>query len=247
MTARTEPPAGPWRAPFFVGAGVVAASVTGLGVLLDGVSEHADLSTYDPGITSSVASLRRPGLTVAAEIASVVGSEASVGVLSLVALVWLWFVRRERTRATVFAAAMGAAAVLTVLVKHLVERHRPPAAFVLGPVDNGYSFPSGHTLFSSVFFGMVVMLLVWPAANRGMRSIAVIGAVLASLAVGASRVYLGYHWTTDVIAAWVVAVGVITLAFTATTMLGRLSPSPTPAGSRTSEMTERLDSASSPR
>ena len=75
-----------------------------VGGLVDGVSENADLSSYDPGITSSVASLRRPGLTIAAELASLVGSEVSVGLLSLLVLGWMWFGLRDRARAVLFAA-----------------------------------------------------------------------------------------------------------------------------------------------
>ncbi|EAQ00073.1 hypothetical protein JNB_07879 [Janibacter sp. HTCC2649] len=252
MTTPTDVLADPWRAPVFVGAGVVAASVVGFGALVDGVNEHGDLSAYDPGITSSVASLRRPGWTVVAELASLVGSEVSIGLLSLVALGWLWFVRRDRVQALLFGVAMGAAAVLTVGVKFLVGRHRPPAAFVVGPVDNGFAFPSGHTLFSTVFLGMAVMLLVWPAVGRRGRILSLIVAVLGSLAVGASRVYLGYHWTTDVLGSWVLGVAVLTLALAASTMLGRVALPAFVAGetrrtTTTPGITERADDASSPR
>ncbi|MFC7487621.1 phosphatase PAP2 family protein [Knoellia sp. CPCC 206453] len=216
--ASSPPAAG--RTFLLAAGGVVAASVVAVGGLVDGVNENADLSAYDPGITSSVASLRRTGLTIAAEVASLVGSEVCVAVLSLAALAWLWFVRRDRARAVLFAGAMGLGVVLTLAGKHLVERHRPPAGFVVGPVDTGYSFPSGHTLFSTAFLGLVVMLLIWPSAGRRARVAAVVAAVLASLVIGASRVYLGYHWTTDVIAAWVLGVAVltVTLALASPTM-----------------------------
>jgi len=199
------------RTRVLTGAGIAAVCAAGAAGLVDGVEEHSDLSAYDPDITSSVASLRRPLLTVVAELASLVGSEVSVGLLSLLVLGWMWFAMRERARAVLFAGAMGVGVGLTLVGKHLVARHRPPAAYVVGPVDHGYSFPSGHTLFSTVFLGMVVLLLVWPAAGRVARSAAVVGAVAASLLVGASRVYLGYHWTTDVVAAWVLGVAVIAL------------------------------------
>ena len=222
MLSRTElapltPPTR--RTPLLAAAGVAAASVVAVGGLVDGVSENADLSSYDPGITSSVASLRRPGLTIAAELASLVGSEVSVGLLSLLVLGWMWFGLRDRARAVLFAAAMGAGVVLTIVGKHLVARHRPAAGSVVGPVDTGYSFPSGHTLFSTVFLGLVVMLLVWPTVGRRARLAAVVAAVVGSLVVGASRVYLGYHWTTDVIAAWVLGVAVLAVTSAAAPLM----------------------------
>ncbi|GAB3077925.1 phosphatase PAP2 family protein [Pedococcus soli] len=202
------------RTPALAGAGVAAAALAGFAGLVDGVTENADLTSYDPGIASSVADLRVPGLTFAAEVVSTVGSEVAIGLLTVVTLALLWFVWRERARAVLFGATMAAAGVLTLGVKHLLGRHRPPAAFVVGPVDTGYSFPSGHTLFSTVFIGLVVMLVLWPRAHRRGRVAAVAAWALASAAIGASRVYLGYHWTTDVIAGWVLAVGVLGLALT---------------------------------
>ena len=210
-------------APALAGAGLLVLAVVAFAGLVDGVSEHADLASYDPGITSSVAALRLPGLTFAAEVASTVGSEAAIGVLTALTLVWMWFVRRDRARAALFATTMVVGAAVTLGVKHLLGRHRPAATFVVGPVDHGYSFPSGHTLFSTVFLGLVVMLVVWPRVGRGGRAGALVAGILGSLAIGASRVYLGYHWTTDVIAGWVLAVAVLAAALVAlVTLLPRL-------------------------
>ena len=194
------------------GIGIALAALAGFAGLVDAVTENADLASYDPGITSSVAALRAPSLTFAAEVVSTVGSEVAVGLLTVVALAWLWFARRDRTSALLFGATMAVAAALTLGVKHVLGRHRPPAAFVVGPVDTGYSFPSGHTVFSTVFLGLVAMLVVWPRVGRTGRVGAVVAAVFGSVAMGMSRIYLGYHWTTDVIAGWVMAVAVLALA-----------------------------------
>lgn len=191
--------------------------MAGFAGLVDAVTENADLASYDPGIASSMADLRVPGLTFAAEVVSTVGSEVAVGLLTVAVLALLWFVWRERARAVLFGATMAAAGVLTLGVKHLLGRHRPPAVFVVGPIDTGYSFPSGHTLFSTVFIGLVVMLVVWPRTRLRGRAVAVAAWVAASGAIGASRIYLGYHWTTDVIAGWVLAVGVLAIALTVAT------------------------------
>ncbi|MEP6853963.1 MAG: phosphatase PAP2 family protein [Pedococcus sp.] len=199
------------RTPTFAGAGIAAAALAGFAGLVDGVTENADLASYDPGITSSVADLRAPALTFAAEVVSTVGSEVAIGLFTVLALAWLWFVR-DRAGVLLFGATMAVAAALTLGVKHLLGRHRPPAAFVVGPVDTGYSFPSGHTLFSTVFLGMVTMLVLWPRVGRTGRVAAVAAGVAGSVAMGLSRIYLGYHWMTDVVAGWVLAVAVLAAA-----------------------------------
>ena len=91
------------RTPTFAGAGIAAAALAGFAGLVDGVTENADLATYDPGITSSVADLRAPALTFAAEVVSTVGSEVAIGLFTVLALAWLWFVR-DRAGVLLFGA-----------------------------------------------------------------------------------------------------------------------------------------------
>lgn len=223
--------------PAKVALAVAVAALVAFGGLVDGVTEHADLASYDPGLTAWASTVRFPGLTFVLELATTVGSEVSIGVLSVLTLVWLLVVRRDRHRSFLFAVSMGVAAVLTVGIKHLLGRHRPADAFVVGPVDTGYSFPSGHTLFSTVFLGVLVMLVVWPAVGRRGRIMAVIAWFLASVSIGVSRVYLGYHWATDVMASWALALVVLGLAVAVQTTMKGFRPESSPrvpaAGSTT--------------
>ena len=172
--------------------------------LADAATEHDGPAASDPSITSEMVAHRDQALTTLAQGASLVGSEASVAVLTVLVMVVLVVAHRRGTAVRV-AVAMGGAAALVVGIKHLVLRARPGSVDVLGPVDHGYSFPSGHTLLSSVFVAVVVALLWRRLHSPAARVVAVVSAVLVALLVGASRVYLGYHWATDVAASWLVA------------------------------------------
>ena len=101
------------------------------------------------------------------------------------------------------AVGVSGSVVLDTSLKLLFHRVRPVPFF--GPLPNSYSFPSGHALSSFCFYGILAGLL-----DTRMRSLAVrisiwIAAALLVLAIGVSRIYLGVHYPTDVIAGYVAA------------------------------------------
>jgi undecaprenyl-diphosphatase len=192
-------------------AGVAGLATLGVSWLADAAREHDGPSRLDPVTAAEVLRIRTPTVTDVAHALSLAGGEVVVGTLALVALVWL-VARREPGRAAVVATAIGGSAFLIVAVKTLVGRQRPGLVDRLGPPDTSYSFPSGHTLESAVLLAVVVWLL-WPTASRLARAGLVTGAVVLAVGVGASRVYLGYHWLTDVIASGLVAVGWLSLVW----------------------------------
>jgi membrane-associated phospholipid phosphatase len=182
----------------------VAAATAATAALADAATEHDGLAAHDPTVASDVASNRTTFLTHLAHAASFAGSEGSVAVLTVGVLLMLAGRRRIR-EAAVLGAGMAGAALLVLGVKQLVDRARPGAALRLGGPDGSPSFPSGHTLMTAAFLGLLVWL-VWPhLRTHTARAAVVASAVLGAWAVGASRVYLGYHWMTDVVAAWLVA------------------------------------------
>jgi membrane-associated phospholipid phosphatase len=199
--------------------GLVACLATACVVALaDAVGEHDGPSRLDPRIAAAVVRSRTASLTHVAQAFTWLGSEVVVGGLAMVVLVVL-MVRRQFARATVFAAGMGGSAVLTVAVKLLVGRARPGTVDRLGAVDTTYSFPSGHTLNSAVFLALVVWLLL-PSLRYAGRVVIATAAVGLTIGVAASRVYLGYHWFTDVVASGLVALAWLSVVGLAHSALG---------------------------
>ena len=91
--------------------------------------------------------------------------------------------------------------VINLGLKELAARPRPDAALALVE-ETGYAFPSGHTVFATAFYGGLIYLLGhWGAfPDRPVLRRAIQGALaLFIVAVGASRIYLGAHWPSDVI------------------------------------------------
>lgn len=176
--------------------------------LLDGVMEQDDLAAYDPAVTAAAVSWRSPVLTALARLLTALGSAAALVPFTLLVLAGL-LVRRRRLAATVVAVGMSMSLLLTIGLKGFVGRERPPAVDVLGPDSSGYAFPSGHTLNSTVFFGLVAGLLLLRVQRAWARALVIGGYVVTTLGVGLSRVYLGYHWLTDVMAGWSIGSGVL--------------------------------------
>ena len=127
---------------------------------------------------------------------------------------------RRLRLALILAVVLVVAALFTELVKDFVARPRP----TLDPLvtASGYSFPSGHTLNGTVTYGLLA-LVAWrsrfPLTIR--RAVLVAGVTLPVL-VGLSRIALGVHWPTDVLAGWLAGVAFVALAATLIRMTGAM-------------------------
>ena len=125
------------------------------------------------------------------------GKPATIAVLAVVLAVEETIRTRSRWVAPFLLLVVAGNGMLTTTIKQLADRVRPeinPIAETLGP-----SFPSGHSSWSAAFFAAAALLL---ARGRGRRACSVLAGTAAGLAVAiaASRVLLGVHWLSDVIA-----------------------------------------------
>ncbi len=128
------------------------------------------------------------------------GSAVVLTGLTLLIVGYLWLARRPRL-ALLLAAAIAGGQGLNVGLKQLVARERPEATLHLVEVRSP-SFPSGHSMASSIFYLTVGALLARTTARWSEKLYLMASAVLLTIAVGVSRVYLGVHYPTDVFAAW---------------------------------------------
>ncbi len=112
---------------------------------------------------------------------------------------YLW-VSRLRLWLLAFGASVFGGILLNVLLKNIFQRPRPR---LLNPIlsFDTYSFPSGHTLMATVFYGTLCALVVSRTHAFGWRLLAITAGVLLVVLVGFSRVYLGAHYLSDVLAA----------------------------------------------
>jgi membrane-associated phospholipid phosphatase len=191
--------------------------------LVDSVREGDDFARYDTALAVFLAGHRTALGTLCFALLSQIGRERNIALLAVaVAGLIAWKTRRLRgVWTTACAFALTEATIYTI--KAMVERHRPGAAFSAAPA-HGYSFPSGHATISLVIFAV----LAWQATrlnNRHLRRTIWPIAITLAVAVGASRVYLGVHYLSDIIASWTLAIGILATLFAAIKAIQQSHPS----------------------
>jgi undecaprenyl-diphosphatase len=129
------------------------------------------------------------------DVVTLAGNAVVLGLLTLVALVLL-VRRRDLDRAALVVVVAGGIEVLNALLKLLFHRPRPELAFV--HLDT-YSFPSGHAAGSAAVYGLLAVLVARGLAPWG-RWLVGLGTTALLLAIGFSRLYLGAHYLSDVLA-----------------------------------------------
>ena len=136
-----------------------------------------------------------------------IGSALALLPMTALGAIWLWR-QRERMRVAALLAAVLVTRVGVEIIKALVDRARP--SFDTHPVVvHSQSFPSGHASNSMATF---LALALFVAPERWRRP-AVAAAIVASLAMGATRPVLGVHWPSDVVAGWIFGATVTLLAW----------------------------------
>ncbi|MFD8201019.1 phosphatase PAP2 family protein [Streptomyces sp. NPDC003470] len=131
--------------------------------------------------------------------------------LCALVVVWLWWRRGDRRTAVWLAVTCALGSLLQQVLKAAVDRPRPVWP---DPVDSAHyaAFPSGHAMTATFVCGLLVWLLHHYGAPPGPRRTALTAAVVSVAGVGVTRVWLGVHWTTDVVAGWLLGALVVALA-----------------------------------
>jgi undecaprenyl-diphosphatase len=182
----------------------------GLAVIFAKITEElleGDLHVFDRAI---LLALRRPDdpanplgplwLQVAARDVTSLGSPAVLTLVTLAVLGFLGLKRQWRAALFVLGSICGGTAVSFAL-KELVQRPRPDFVAAVAQTQT-YSFPSGHAFLSAVTFLTLGALLARVQRQAEVKIYLLAVAITITVLVGISRVYIGVHWPTDVLAGW---------------------------------------------
>jgi membrane-associated phospholipid phosphatase len=162
---------------------------------------QGDTQHFDTAIRTWVHRFASPGMTSAMKAISLLGYNILIVELLIAFAFFAWL--RWRRAAVWLAVAMAGSLALDMTLKYAYHRTRPTAFFGVAP--HSYSFPSGHALCSFCFYGVMAGLLSARTKSLAWRLAIWIAATVLIIAIGLSRIYLGVHYPSDVIAGYLAA------------------------------------------
>lgn len=180
---------------------VSALALWGFIGILDGVLEKDAFEHWDQPVLEWLSTHRSPALTGAMTvITNVFGPVLLPLLIAVGAAVWAWRTRKWLDP-LLLVGAMVLSTVISTTVKVIIGRARPEEAFQLIPgLEHSFSFPSGHTTGAATLV-LVTAYLTWRGRRSRRAFIAwSLTAVTVVACVGGSRLYLGYHFLSDVLA-----------------------------------------------
>ena len=192
----------PWRryrANIFLGY-VIIAVVTFLVMAV--LAKTVAYFTFDVSVTKAVQSFNPGWFNVLMNVVSWIGFGPQAYVFTALILLFI-FVSGLKWETVVSLCSVIGTTSLGLGIKFLIDRPRPSADLVnvLGQLKD-FSFPSGHVLYFTVFFGFMIFLAYTLLKASWWRALTLFILFALVALVGVSRVYLGQHWASDVIAAY---------------------------------------------
>lgn len=179
---------------------VGSLGVTGGVVLLVSVLAGHGLTVLDKPVLDLMLDWRTPALTAMMTALAVTFGPIGLPIIVLVVSVTWGIIARHAWRPLLLVAGMVLGVALGQIIGRVVDRQRPPVDLMLLGPDASFSFPSGHVLGAADFVLITAYLVLSRRRDRRGAPLAsvlvAVGIVLAAL----SRIYLGYHWVTDVLA-----------------------------------------------
>ena len=185
-----------------LGLAAAIATLIFFGWLADEVLE-GETRHFDEATRAAIHQLASPLLTTIMRWISFAGSTLALTIGTIIVVVRFAMLKWGR-EAKLFAITMVGAGLLNITLKLAFKRPRPVPFFNLTAPET-YSFPSGHALTSACFFGALAAILTARVKSRRFRIITWVVCTLMFVLIGFSRIYLGVHHTTDVIAGFAAA------------------------------------------
>ena len=164
------------------------------------------LTGFDSNIQTWVRGGLPAGLTRFFKTITMLGNTPVQAIIAIVAVIWLYL--RQYKAEAIFVGASGLlASILIVSLKYIYQRQRPSITHLVHA--SGYSFPSGHSLGTFMILGAIAIVLAQRLEKKESKIVVYAINGLLIFLVGLSRIYVGVHYLTDVLAGFTLAFGLL--------------------------------------
>ena len=164
------------------------------------------MNPFDLNIYNFIFSLQSTWFTLFMRVISSLAS-ATVIIATLICILVLF---KNKKVFYNFAGIALISKIINVIIKNIIKRPRPDVLFRLS-FESGYSFPSAHTMVATCFYGFIIYLILNQVKNKKIKNISTLLLSLLIFLIGISRIYLGVHYATDVIAGFIFGIIVLVL------------------------------------
>ena len=197
--------------------GLVLCGLFTLGAaqVYDEVTDVDGLAVLDQPVLQGAMAARTATLTTVVQAYTNLGGPVGMPLLATAVLALLAWRTRSWEPLLLGAATAAGSLAMTIVGKAAVGRSRPPLVDAVPPFESSFSFPSGHSLNAMALSGIVVYVLVRRQATTWARVVTVVLGAAFAVTMGLTRVYLGHHWLTDVVVAWLLALAWLVVVVTA--------------------------------
>lgn len=185
-----------------IGLGLATVLGWGFAEVYEAVTDGNGIAGFDRPVLEAMVASRTPAMATAVTWFTMTAGQIAMPIwATVVALICVRLAKRW-TPLILTLVAGGGSLVLTILLKRLAGRDRPPLAEAVPPYESSASFPSGHSLNALVVVGILIYCLLRVQRRQWERVLTAVGGGTYIACIGLSRVYLGHHWLSDVIGAW---------------------------------------------
>ena len=183
-----------------VGLGIVSLFIWLFAELAEELLEN-ELKSFDNSVLSFFEAIETSALDTFYIIITEMGSVWFLTTLSVILIGLLWIKTKDKWGILFFVIAVGGSGLLTWLLKQFYGRGRPSINEEIDAI--GFSFPSGHSMGSLVFYGFIAYFIVRSSQKKVVKILSLVVLGILIILIGTSRIYLGAHFPSDVLAGFI--------------------------------------------
>ena len=173
-------------------------------IILDNVLDK-EIQKFDNSVYNAISKIINEPLTIFLKIITTIGAGYVIIPVCIISTICFW----KKKEAKYIIVNLITIFFSNQLLKRIVERPRPEGFRIVEEL--GYSFPSGHSMVSMAFYGFFICLIYKKVKNKYIKWISISLFSLLIILIGISRIYLGVHYASDVIAGFVLSIAYLGL------------------------------------